>query len=147
MAKNSKSNCLPKRIAGVKVPKSVRKGPIADALASPDGQAVVAEIMTAAAAAAKRAKDSSVHRDTLADMADRLRTAGDGSDKSGAADARTAAVAFAMAEAARAFENALTRRREAEEEANAGPSAEGWTEASEAVESKKKPPSYEGVAH
>lgn len=43
----SKKNFLPKTIAGVKVPKKVRKGPFGELLASPDGAAKVAEAVRA----------------------------------------------------------------------------------------------------
>ena len=42
MTKKTRS-FLPKKIAGVKVPKSVRKGRFGELLASPTGQALIAE--------------------------------------------------------------------------------------------------------
>ena len=42
MSKKARS-FLPKKIAGVKVPKSVRKGRFGELLASPTGQALIAE--------------------------------------------------------------------------------------------------------
>jgi hypothetical protein len=42
MAKKSR-NVLPKRIAGVKVPKKARKGRFGELLVSPSGQAAIAE--------------------------------------------------------------------------------------------------------
>jgi hypothetical protein len=50
MAKKLKIK-LPKRIAGVKIPKAVRKGPIADFLNSSAGQAFIAQTLIAAAGA------------------------------------------------------------------------------------------------
>jgi hypothetical protein len=102
----------------------------------------------AAVAGAKKVKDSPTARNALADVADHLRDAGGGLGKgaSRAADAGAGAVTFAVSEAARAFVDALNRRRDEAEEAEV-PSAEGWTEAAEPAESKKKPSSYEGVPH
>jgi hypothetical protein len=149
MAKKKKS-LLPKRIAGVKVPKSVRKGSIATAIASPTGKAVLGEILMAAAAVAgaKKVKDSPKARNALADVADRLRDAGDGVG-SGTAKATAAggAVTYAVSEAARAFIDALERRRSEPDKQAMAPSAEGWTEAADNLESKKKPSSFEGVPH
>ena len=47
MAKKRK---VPKRIAGVKVPKAIRKGPIGDFLSSSGGQVVLAEVLLTLAA-------------------------------------------------------------------------------------------------
>ena len=49
MAKKTQ-NYLPKRIAGVKVPKSVRKGPLGELIASPEGPALIAEAVMVARA-------------------------------------------------------------------------------------------------
>jgi hypothetical protein len=43
----SKRFRIPKKIAGVKIPKSVRKGPVGDFLDSPGGQVLVAEAVVA----------------------------------------------------------------------------------------------------
>jgi len=153
MAKKNKS-LLPRRIAGVKVPKAVRKGRMAAAIASPTGRAVLAEVLMAAAAVAgaKKVKDSPKARTVLADVADRLRDAGGeagqavkGAGK--AANVATGAVTFAVAEAARAFLDALDRRKTAAAEEASASHPEGWTEAADALESKKKPSSFEGVPH
>jgi len=48
MAKKSKSR-LPKKIAGMKIPKSVRKGPVAQFLYSTGGQVAIAEALVIAA--------------------------------------------------------------------------------------------------
>lgn len=149
MAKKKKS-FLPKRMAGVKVPKSVRKGRLGELIASPAGQAAIAEVVMAlgAVAGAKKVKDSPKARDALADVADRLR---DGGADKGKAAARTAtaasgALAYALGEAARSFAEALQRRGDGhDEDRERGPiaSAEGWTEAQEGARddsaSKKKP--------
>jgi hypothetical protein len=49
MAKSSKIK-VPKRVAGVKIPKSVRKGPALQFVNSPAGKLLVAEALTAALA-------------------------------------------------------------------------------------------------
>ncbi|HEV2532897.1 hypothetical protein [Phenylobacterium sp.] len=54
MAKKTQTY-LPKRIAGVKVPKSVRKGPLGELIASPTGPALLAEAVMIARA--KQIKD------------------------------------------------------------------------------------------
>lgn len=56
MTKKNKS-FLPKKIAGVKVPKSVRRGPLGELIASPTGPALIAEAVMAARA--KTFKDGS----------------------------------------------------------------------------------------
>lgn len=137
MTKKSKKSVLPKRIAGVKVPKSVRNGPIGEALASPTGQAVIAEVITAAASAKQG--------DKLVDLADRLRSSGEA--KAGKASEESGAVVYAMGEAARTFVDALNRRRAAEADERKKQSAEGQTGTAGAVDSKKKTPPYEGVTH
>ncbi|MFC3069913.1 hypothetical protein [Phenylobacterium soli] len=151
-----KKNFLPKTIAGVKVPKAVRKGRLGELIASPAGQAAIAEAVMAvgAVAGAKKVKDSPKARSALAEVADRLRDgAGDASHKTGkAASVASGAIAYALGEAARSFAEALQRHdRDADAEAPA--SAEGWTERSahetvrDAESSKKKPQSYEAAPH
>jgi hypothetical protein len=46
MAKQ-RANKVPKRIAGVKVPKAIRKGPVGDFLSSSGGQVLLAELLLA----------------------------------------------------------------------------------------------------
>jgi hypothetical protein len=55
MAKKLK---LPKKIGGVKIPKSVRKGPVAQFLASPGGQVAMAEALVIAAGVFASTRDS-----------------------------------------------------------------------------------------
>ena len=107
--KSKARKTLPKRIAGVKVPKAVRKSRFGELLASRAGQALIAEALLAAGAvaagkkasrnprvrdAAHEAKEMAVHagHDVRHDMAD----AG-------------ATLAYALGEAARAFAEALRR--------------------------------------
>ena len=89
---------LPKRIAGVKIPKTVRKGPVADFLNSPGGQELIAEMLTLAGAAFP---------------------------ERGTAEA-TARLAHAFAEAARAFRTAMedpSFEADSEDDSPTGPEA------------------------
>jgi hypothetical protein len=109
MAKKKNKSFLPKRIAGVKVPRSVRKGRLGELLASRTGQTLIAEAIMAAGAmgVAKKAKDSPKARSFMHDAADRVRQAGgDAGQEVGAAGG---ALAYALGEAARSFADALRR--------------------------------------
>jgi hypothetical protein len=135
MGKKSKS-FLPKRIAGVKVPKKVRKGRFGELLASPAGQALLAEAIMAvgAMASAKKVADSPQAREKLGGVADALRSGGKKAKRK--APQVSDAVAYALGEAARSFADALHRR---------GGDDHDLTSADEGSdgESKKKPISYE----
>lgn len=75
MAKKVK---VPKRIAGVKIPKSIRKGPIGDFLTSSGGQVVLAEVLLALAAVyAARRLDGDSTADVLRHPLDSLRAGRD----------------------------------------------------------------------
>lgn len=150
MAKKKKrKSLLPKRIAGVKVPKSVRKGRLGELLASRTGQALLAEAVMAAGAVgvAKQTKDSAKGAFSEG-LTDALRH-WDGKHKG-----RDGVIALALAEAARAFVGAVNQHRaEPRADADGAPKA-GSAEpperpaahwANETVEergSKKKPISY-----
>jgi hypothetical protein len=146
MARKQKKR-LPKQLAGVKVPKSVRKGQLGKAIASPDGRAVLAELLMAAAtvAGAKKAKDSGAPLDALTEVAHRLREAG--SVKGGGKAMADGTVTYAIGEAARTFVKAYDRRRAGEAKEAAASGAEGLTQAPGAAETKRKPSSYEEVQH
>jgi hypothetical protein len=84
---------VPKRIAGVKIPKTVRKGPIAQFLNSSAGQMLLAEALVLAAGAftvkgAARAMTPAGRKTTLARGSEKL--------------------SYAFSEAVQAFRNALT---------------------------------------
>jgi hypothetical protein len=106
MAKKVKIK-LPKRVAGLKIPKVVRKGPIGEFLNSGAGQTLLAETLVAAAAvftAAKTDEDSPV--------AEGLRHPVEGARRvshavSDAGSDQTARLAYAFKEASRAFREAL----------------------------------------
>jgi hypothetical protein len=103
---------IPKKIAGVKVPKSVRQGRFGELLASKTGQAVIAQAILGAGAVAAglKAKDSPTVREAAHDAKHKVKdTAG---DATGAAGDMTATLAFALGEAARSFADALRRHGE-----------------------------------
>lgn len=63
MAKKSKKMKLPKRFAGIKLSKALRRGPLAEMLMSPVGQGVLSEIIYhAGAALTERTVDGSIAR-------------------------------------------------------------------------------------
>jgi len=70
---------LPKRLWGVKIPKAVRKGPIARLLTSSGGQIVLAEVLLAASAyfAARRFEPNTPVGETLRHPIDGLRAGRD----------------------------------------------------------------------
>jgi hypothetical protein len=118
-AKKSK-RLIPKRIAGVKVPRSVRKGRFGELLASRTGQAMIAQAILGAGAVAAglKAKDSpraqsAAHkvRKAVGERAETVANA-TGADN----------FAYALSEAARSFAEALRKghaqRPSLEDEAN-----------------------------
>ena len=103
MAKMKK---LPKRIGGVKLPRTVRKGGLAEVLSSKAGQALIAEaVLAIGALAAKTIKDSPKARRKRAELAGKLHDAGD--QAIGQATAAGATLTFALGEAVRSFSDAL----------------------------------------
>jgi hypothetical protein len=140
MAKKKKNkSLLPKRIAGVKVPKAVRKGRFAELIASKAGQALIAETIMAAGAiaGAKKASDSPKARSFVHDTAEAVRDAGD-SDKVDVGSAREV-VAYAVGEAVRSFAEAL---RSGPGGGKSDEDLSDWREG-EADYGKKKRSSYE----
>ena len=128
MAKNRKKTkgLIPRKIAGVKVPKSVRKGRFGELLASKSGQALIAQAILGAGAVAAgiKAKDSPKVRKFTADAKHRFEDAGQGA-KDNTADAGST-VAYAFGEAARTFVEAL-RRGENRSFAAAEDAETAWT--------------------
>ena len=132
--KKRRKSLLPKRIAGVKVPKAVRKGRFGELLASQTGRALLAEAVLAAGAigAAKKAGDAVADkaaegpsvRSFATGLAERLQH-GDGKEAG-------AALAFALGEAARVFFNAIGEHRQ-------GAASAAAAEAPDSGDSKKKP--------
>src|SRR5918995_513236 len=94
---------LPKRVAGVKIPKSVRKGPVGQFLNSGAGQILIAEALVAAAGAfaVSRSDPDSQVGDIVRHPIDTTRRAGRHAARAGADQA--ARMSYALREAARAF--------------------------------------------
>jgi hypothetical protein len=106
MAKKHGKIKLPKRVAGIRIPKVIRKGPLGQFLNSHAGQVILAEAVVAAAAifTAKTAEDSAV--------GDGLRHPVDGARRLKHAMAATSAdqserLAHAFRRAGEAFREAL----------------------------------------
>lgn len=100
---------IPKRIAGVKVPRAVRKGRFGELLASKTGQAVIAQAIlgAGAVAAGMKAKDSPKVHATARKAKHKAAAAVGGAASD--ASATTSALAYAVGEAARSFADALRR--------------------------------------
>jgi hypothetical protein len=133
MAKKNKWS-VPKRVAGVKVPKRLRKGRVGAFLASRAGQALMAQALVAAGAVvgAKKVKDSPDARNALADKGRSLKHAG--ADASREVSAATSTLAYALGEAARSFADALQR---------SGDDGRKWETSSPTQDAKKKPEPYQ----
>ena len=96
---------VPKRVAGVKIPKVVRKGPVIDFLNSSGGQVLIAEaLLLIAGAYAARHVESNGDR-----QPERLASPGAAATKRAARTASVAAerLSYAVGEALRAFRDAL----------------------------------------
>ncbi len=117
MAKKLKIK-LPKRVAGVKIPKSVRKGPVGQFVNSTAGQIVIAEALVAAAGAlaVSRTDPDSRFGNLVHHPIDTTRRAGRHAARAGTDQA--ARLSYALREGARAFRAAM----------EAGPHEEGWRE-------------------
>ncbi len=109
MSKNKKKSkgAIPKKIAGVKVPKRARKGRFAALLASREGQAMIAKAIVGAGALAAgvKAKNSPKVRKGLHDA--KTTVAHGAEAATGKTATATVALAFALGEAARSFADAL----------------------------------------
>jgi hypothetical protein len=105
---------IPKRVAGVKIPKTVRKGPINDFINSTAGQMLLAEALMAAASlfAVKRINGEGAG-EVLSHPVDSAQRAAHvvgarAGDAQEMLSRSTARLQFALAEAVRAFRTALT---------------------------------------
>lgn len=112
MAKSDRIK-LPKRVAGVKIPKTIRKGPVADFINSSAGKLLIAEALIAVIGlfAAKHV-DGAAASDTLKNPGDAVKRIGRnmaarGEDAQVALTRSTARLQFALGEAVRAFREAL----------------------------------------
>jgi hypothetical protein len=134
MAKKLKIK-VPKRVAGVKIPKSVRKGPVGQFLNSGAGQIVIAEALVALAGAlaVSRSDPNSRIGDVVHHPIDATRRAGRRAARAGADHA--ARMTYALREAAGTFRDAWER----------GPRNDGgnesWQEPSTGAEVQPSPPS------
>lgn len=131
MAKKIKIK-LPKRVAGLKIPKVVRKGPIGQFLNSGAGQVLVAEALVAASAMFAATKT-----DENSPVAEGLRHPVEGARRlshamADAGSDQTARLSHAFKEAGRAF-------REALQNGNAAAWAEGLETSPDEAGTKKKP--------
>jgi hypothetical protein len=128
MAKDRKrtKGLIPKKIAGVKVPKSVRKGRFGELLASKTGQALIAQAIlgAGAVAAGMKAKDSPKVRKFAAETKHKVEDTGQGATSN--LNEAGSTVAYAFGEAARTFVEAL-RRGESRSFAAAEDADTAWT--------------------
>lgn len=99
----SKRVRLPKRIAGIKIPKGIRKGPVVKFLNTPPGQVVLAQalLVIGGAFAVDKARDN----DGVLHPLDTLKDAG--RDLSDRADSAGAKLTRAFAAAAHAFRDVM----------------------------------------
>ena len=129
MAKSRKKSkgLIPKRIAGVKVPKKVRKGRFGELLASKTGQAVIAQAILGAGAVAAglKAKDNPKVRAAAKDAKHKIADTAEGATED--AGSAGSAFAYALGEAARSFAEALRRGEPARTTAAAEEEANRWT--------------------
>jgi hypothetical protein len=113
--KNKQKSLLPKRIAGVKVPKVLRKGRAGQFLASPLGAAILADALLAAGAAtvAQEAKPGSAVRKLASKTREEMEEAAAVAKRGG--HASTDALREAFAAASRAFAEKLRHTADAVE--------------------------------
>jgi hypothetical protein len=126
MAKKLKLK-LPKRVAGVKIPKSVRKGPIGQFVNSGAGQIVIAQALMAAAGAlaVSRTEPDSRIGTMVHHPIDTARRAGRRAARMSAEQA--AKLSYALREAAQAFRDAMEE---------SGPYEEAWRESPATAENE-----------
>jgi hypothetical protein len=136
MAKKSKGKIkVPKRVAGIKIPKTVRKGPVMDFVNSTAGRMLIAEALTVAIAAlAVKHSDAASARKLKNGIANAQDTVKDGA----------ARLSYAFGEAVTAFRVALTEPQtgaaivDASDADEAQPVADVSEQVEEAPPGKKK---------
>jgi len=147
MAKRVK---IPKRVAGVKIPKAIRKGPIMEFVNSSAGQLLLAEaVMAAIGLFAAKSANGEGTGDVLSHPLDSLKRAGrniggHAGDAGAIMSRNTARLQFAMTEAVRAFRAALAEPS-AVPAMNEPPPTE--PETPEAGKKKTRPASESAVPH
>jgi hypothetical protein len=126
---------VPKRVAGVKIPKAVRKGPVMDFVNSKAGRVLIAEALTAAVGVLAYKQTSP---ETRGHIRDKMK---DGADETGDAVKRnTARLSFAFGEAVTAFRTALNQPTEGSDAASAAQALENrLDEVKDGIGKKKKP--------
>jgi hypothetical protein len=128
---------VPKRVAGVKIPKAVRKGPVMDFVNSKAGRVLIGQALTAAIGvlAYKTASPETRER-----VRGKLK---DGADEtSDVLKRNTARISFAFGEAVTAFRTALDQSSAEPDAASAARALENQLEeVKERVGKKKKPQS------
>src|SRR5688572_21037790 len=136
MAKKLK---LPKRIAGIKIPKLIRKGPVGEFMSSPAGQLVIAEALVAAAGVFTVKK-----ADENLDGADVVKHPGDSAHRvvqslTASGSDQTERLTFALKEAARAFKTAMENGPPAQASDGAPARAEPETSAKKKTLTPREP--------
>jgi hypothetical protein len=132
MAKSSRIK-VPKRVAGVKIPKAVRKGPVMDFVNSTTGRVLIAQALTAAIGvfAYKHATPETRER-----IRGKVRQGADGTRAS--LERNTARLSFAFGEAVTAFRTALGEPGGQNPESAAAALAQELEKVEERVGKKKK---------
>jgi hypothetical protein len=133
MAKSSSKSSrikVPKRVAGVKIPKTVRKGPVMDFVNSSAGRLLIAEALAAALAMfAYKNADSETGRRIKAGT----------KDAEAALKRNTARLSFAFGEAVRVFRDSLARP-DLPSNGNTGEVIDAEPDETPLETAKKKPP-------
>jgi hypothetical protein len=132
MAKASRIK-VPKRVAGVKIPKAVRKGPVMDFVNSTTGRLLVAQALTAAIGVFAYKHASPATRDNLRG---KVKKGADGTRE--ALERNTARLSFAFGEAVTAFRTALADPAGQPPETAAAALAQQLEKVEERVGKKKK---------
>jgi hypothetical protein len=124
---------VPKRVAGVKIPKAVRKGPVMDFVNSKTGRVLIAQALTAAIGVL-------AYKNTSPESRERVRgKIKDGADGTSEALKRnTARLSFAFGEAITAFRTALDRPGEPNPDSAAQALEHQLEQVKERVGKKKK---------
>jgi hypothetical protein len=95
---------VPKQVAGVKIPKAVRKGPVMDFVNSKAGRVLIAQALTAAIGVLAYKQ---VNTETRARLRDKVKSGAD--ETTDVLKRNTARLSFAFGEAVTAFRTALNQ--------------------------------------
>jgi hypothetical protein len=132
MAKSSKSSKIkvPKHVAGMKIPKVVRKGPVMDFVNSSAGRLLIAEGLAAALAVL-------AYKNVDSDTGRRIKAGS--RDAEAALKRNTARLAYAFGEAVRVFRDSLARP-DLPSDDNSGEVIDAEASETPVEAAKKKPP-------